>query len=201
MIDIVQEEWKDIVVEKNGTLYDYTGLYQVSNLGRVKSLANSSSRKEKILKVQPQRGYVVVQLHKDGTREFFGIHRLVAAAFVPNPDNLPVVNHKNEIKDDNRVENLEWCTVKYNTNYGSAIDKRVAKCSGGKHYNSRKVICLNNNEVFDSIRLAADWCGQKETGGISRCCRRKGNVAGKHPVTKEPLHWMYYDEWLEQQKQ
>lgn len=106
------EEWKDIK--------GYEGLYQVSSLGRVKSLNYNKTGKEHLL--NPGKvggGYLMFVLSKGGKRSNLLLHRLVAEAFIPNPDNLPCVNHKNEDKSDNRVENLEWCTHKYNNNYGS----------------------------------------------------------------------------------
>lgn len=110
------EIWKDIE--------GYEGLYQVSNYGRVKSLGNEASRKEKIRKVRFNNdGYPVIYLHKNGEKKFFLIHRLVAQTFIPNPNNLPEINHKDECKTNSFVENLEWCDRLYNINYGNAITK------------------------------------------------------------------------------
>jgi hypothetical protein len=106
---------------------------QISNYGRVKRLAFSTTSMrngteitytypEIILKPSTSKtGYLLAQLvvAETGKQKTFYIHRLVAEAFIPNPDNLPEVNHKNEDKKDNRVENLEWCTQKYNSNYGT----------------------------------------------------------------------------------
>ena len=107
------EEWRDIK--------GYEGKYMVSNLGRVKSLNYNKTGKEGILKgVDNGDGYLVVELSKDGKGKTCRINRLIAQAFIPNPDNLPEVNHKNEDKTDNRVENLEWCTKQYNIEYSKA---------------------------------------------------------------------------------
>ena len=98
--------------------------YEVSSLGRVKSLNYNHTDKEKIL--NPSSGeYLRVYLNGKGCR----IHRLVAQAFIPNPNNLPCINHKNENKYDNRVENLEWCDYSYNVNYGSRNNKVAEKLS------------------------------------------------------------------------
>ena len=109
------EIWKDIK--------DYEGLYQVSNLGRIKSLVcwagNKYSKKyikkEKILKFKPKKnGYFVVTLRHKNIIKYKTIHRIVAETFLPNPNNYPVVNHIDGNKINNNVSNLEWCTYKHN---------------------------------------------------------------------------------------
>lgn len=129
--------WKDVV--------GYEGLYQVSNLGEVRSLSRivggishgvTTSRKtpSKILKSLPfgkHKTYRKVALCKDGKVKQVMVHRLVATAFVPNPDNKPCVNHKNEIGSDNRADNLEWVTVLENQNYGTR-NARISKSQKGK---------------------------------------------------------------------
>ena len=111
------EIWKPVV--------GYEGLYEISNMGRVKSI---KFNKEKILSLQKDKyGYLRSGLRKMGKLKNCFVHRLVAEAFIPNPNNLPIVNHKDENKQNNCVENLEWCTVKYNNSYGSAIFKRKEK--------------------------------------------------------------------------
>ena len=95
----------------------YEGLYEVSDQGRVRSL---KSGKERILK--PQRntcGYLKFCLYKNGEHKMYLVHRLVAQTFIPNPNNLPEVNHKDEDKTNNKVSNLEFCDKKYNINYGT----------------------------------------------------------------------------------
>ena len=125
------EIWKDIK--------GYEGLYQISNKGRVKSLGNNKTKKEKILSPGKHKGYFYVSLYKNRKEKKYSIHRLVAQAFLPNPDNLPVVNHKDENKLNNNVENLEWCTQEYNVNYSS---------SNGRP--GKKVICVETQQIFDS---------------------------------------------------
>lgn len=79
-----------------------------------------SYKSKKFLKpVKNNTGYSIVCLHKDGEHKNYYIHRLVAEAYIPNPDNLPQVNHKDENKENNSLQNLEWCTHEYNNNYGS----------------------------------------------------------------------------------
>lgn len=106
------EQWRDV--------YGYEGLYRVSNMGRVLSV-----RTETVLKPSLCKGYCVVSLHDHGQRNF-KVHRLVAAAFSPNPENKPTVNHINEIKTDNRACNLEWATVAEQNTHGTRLD-RAAK--------------------------------------------------------------------------
>ncbi len=110
----MKEIWKDIE--------EYEGLYQISNLGRVKRILfinNIISKPEnRILSNKLDNlGYVQVTLCKNGTRKYKRIHRLAAKAFLPNPNNLPCVNHKDGDKNNNRIDNLEWCTHSYNTKH------------------------------------------------------------------------------------
>lgn len=125
----MQELWKDVV--------GYEGYYQVSNLGRVKQLCvhtnlcgKSYTRKERIKKQSIRNGYLCVGLTKDGKHRTFLVHRLVADAFVENskPDVYDCVNHKDENKQNNCVDNLEWCDRNYNDNYGTR-NQRLSKLS------------------------------------------------------------------------
>ena len=162
-----KEIWKNVV--------GYEGLYQVSSLGRVRSLEHIDSNghpvKERVLASFLNRnGYRKANLYRDRNRKQVSIHRLVAAAFLDNPDNLPEVNHIDEDKSNNAVSNLEYCTVLYNNTYGTRLE-RVAKAlecpicaitsSGQRHY-------------FDSVNEAARVLGLKRQG-ITNCLhgRRK----------------------------
>lgn len=102
--------------------------YWISDEGQVISLGNDKTRKTKILKARKNRlGYLQVNLHKDGKQKTYLVHRLVAEAFIPNPDNLPECNHIDECKTNNRVENIEYCDRRYNINYGTRTQRQAEK--------------------------------------------------------------------------
>lgn len=108
----------------------YEGLYQVSNHGRVRSLNYWKTGKVKILSTRICNGYLRVGLSKDGKEKMFMIHRLVAEAFIPNWFDDPCVNHIDENKENNNVENLEWCDTKHNDNHGTRnirISEKLSK--------------------------------------------------------------------------
>lgn len=146
------------IVEHWRPVKGFEGLYEVSNSGNVRSLAHtveyktggSRTYKERVLSVcKNNTGYSVVRLTKNKKSYMFSVHRLVAEAFLPNPDGLPVVNHKDESRDNNFVfvdsygtvdaekSNLEWCTYKYNQNYGTCGVRK----SKNHHYSTQKVLC------------------------------------------------------------
>lgn len=142
------EIWKDIE--------DYEGLYQISNLGRVKSLERKIKRrndriqtvKERILKLNlDKEGYHTVKLHKEGKGKNFKVHRLVALAFISNPDNKLEVNHIDGIKTDNKVTNLEWNTR--NENMQHAVDNGLHDQKGSKS-NTAKLTEEQVLEIMDS---------------------------------------------------
>ena len=119
--DFMKEIWRPIK--------GYENLYEVSNKGRVRSLTKYCMRfgcrktliRGKLLSIRKNAsGYIMVSLAKKGTKKQVLIHRLVAQAFIPNPNNYPIINHKDENPSNNNVNNLEWCTQKYNVNYGTA---------------------------------------------------------------------------------
>lgn len=183
----MEEIWKPIK--------DYEGLYEVSNYGNVRSVDRvvicSDGRKclwkGRILKpAKCGNGYFFCVLCKNGKTENALIHRLVAEAFIPNPDNLPFINHKDEIKTNNRVflkkdgsvdldkSNLEWCTRSYNVNYGTAIQRRLIKLS-------KPVLQLDTNtgHVVSEYPSTAEAARQLNIhqGNISNCCIGKQKTA------------------------
>lgn len=154
----------------------YDGLYEVSNLGNIKSL-----RSGKLLKQANNReGYKLVSLTKNGKSKAFSVHRLVALAFIPNPENLPEINHKDETHDNNCADNLEWCTRKYNLNYGT-YRERMSKTQKEAGTHNKSVSAYDKDGKFvksyDSITKAEK---ELEIGKncISQCLRGKQKTAG-----------------------
>lgn len=170
------EIWKDIE--------GYEGLYQVSNLGRVKSFKRKGCRQDRILKcgISP-RGYHQVTL-SNGIQEATQVHRLIALHFIPNPENKRTVNHINGIKTDNRIENLEWCTYQENNLHAYKTGLKKGACLGkfGKDHNRSKPVL----QYSLAGKIIAEYAGQCEaerktgiqSGSISLACRRKLKTAG-----------------------
>ena len=166
----MREIWKDIK--------GFEGLYQISNYGRVKSLQMYAGgkyiRRNKILMpCNNGNGYYIVYLMKDRKRNVKYIHRLVAQAFIENPNNYSCINHKDENKTNNNVNNLEWCTYKYNNNYGNhnlKISKTRLKKSVVQYDMNMNII-----KIWDGINIA-----MKETKcrHIVECCKGKIKSSG-----------------------
>lgn len=149
----MSEIWADIK--------DYEGLYQVSNQGRVKSLSNGKNRKEKILKPHDNgTKHLSVALSKNNKKTIFKVHRLVATAFIPNPNNFPVINHKDNNPFNNCDENLEWCTQKYNIRFSKS--KKV-----GQFKNDQLI------RIFFAIRDVENYGFHRSA--VSACCKGKKN--------------------------
>ena len=118
------------------------------------------------------KGYRYVTFRKDGKQYTLKVHRLVAKAFIPNPDNLPEVNHKNEDKSNNSVENLEWCSTQYNHEYGT----RTLRCG-------RSIRCVETEEKYPGAKWAAKEKGL-DPSTITKCCKNPNRTCGGY-------HWEY----------
>ena len=172
----MEEIWKEI-----------DDRYSVSNLGRVKG---NYANKERILKpFYNHDGYLMVDIRHPQTRKSVSVHRLVAMAFIPNPDNLKEVNHKDENKTNNCVENLEWCDTKYNCNYGTRNERKGINC--------RKSICSVDKDgkitYYGSRMEASELTGINDTS-ISKAL--SGNASRNK--TAGGMLWFYNDGDIEQ---
>ena len=181
------EIWKDVI--------GYEGLYQVSNLGRVKRIKHTTKKlffSERIVnQYVNMNGYMMAPLSKDGKDKHKAVHRLVAQAFIPNPDNLPFVNHKDENPLNNHIDNLEWCTVKYNSNYGNSKTRMIESRKSNPNYRQsltqgqitrNKLRCTGSEKPVLQFSLQGDFIREwkslttveRECGisraGITRCC-------------------------------
>ena len=206
---------------------DYEGLYEVSSIGRVRSMSYTNQHgtfdRVIILKGWICGGYPCIQLTKNNEKKTFKIHRLVAETFIPNPNNLPEVDHINTVRDDNRVENLRWVTHKENMNNELTklnIGKSVANENNGMYgkYHSEetknkmskiakkgednpksiKVVQLDKNtneliKIWDSLNEAEKKEGY-HARCISACCKGKRK-------THKRYKWMYYTDYIELNKE
>lgn len=167
----MEEIWKDIK--------GYEGLYEISNLGNVKTL-----KRNKLLKTNKSSEYDYVVLRKEGRAKIKKIHRLVAETFIPNLNNLECVNHKDENKKNNNVENLEWCTKKYNCNYG----KRNEKMSKGK--SKYKIVQKEQNgniiKIWENI-WELEHNTEYRMQNIRCCCQKKWKQAYGYKWEYQPI--------------
>jgi len=160
------EIWKPVV--------GYEGLYEVSNLGRVKSLERKVNKlhgertvQERILKpLIKEDGYYRVELWKGCSGKKYYIHRLVAQVFLSNPKNYPDVNHKDENKSNNNVENLEFCSTKYNNNYGTK-NRRASLAQ------SKPIMCVETGVIYQCKKDAEKHLGMNTKTHIIDCCNGK----------------------------
>lgn len=158
-----EEIWKDIP--------EYEGIYMISNKGRVKSLHTRICDINKvgvILTPVKRGGYDRVSLQKKGAIKWKSIHRLIMIAFVPNPNNFPIINHINGIRNDNSLDNLEWCTQSRNVSHAFEIGLKIA-AKGTRHGRCK----LSENNVLEIRRLIVEGKNNKEIGN-------KFNVSKTH---------------------
>lgn len=164
------EVWKDIK--------GFEQKYQVSNLSRVRSLKRCVKNKDSfkvvggiILKQQKtNKGYKRVTISVNQKSKSFLVHRLVANAFIPNPYNLDLINHKDENPSNNSIDNLEWCDHKYNINYGTGLKRRIKTNTNGK---CSKKVYQYKNDILVNIYPSASECKRNgySQGHVSACCR------------------------------
>lgn len=150
--------------------------YLISNMGRVFSIKS----KKIMIPTRDKKGYLRISFYSNGKSYTRKIHRLVAEAFIENPNDLPEVNHKDENKENNMIGNLEWCSKRYNVLYGSALD-RTHKTNLNCKTTSVPVRCVETNSVYPSIKEAMRQTGAKN---IFYCC------VGKRK-TSNGFHWEY----------
>ena len=155
----------------------YEGYYEVDQLGRVFGVDRTVSVNDngrvydkpiagkQMKQTLHDKGYKIVSLTKNGKTKLCFVHRIVAEAFIPNPDNLPMVNHKDEDKTNNFVENLEWCSASYNRTYGKGVEKQAKQLRGKKHTEEHK------RKISDGLKRhyaeKDDFCsyGERRTDG------------------------------------
>lgn len=198
-VEVNSERWFDLTPLLNEEFRDIKGcegIYQVSNYGRVKSLEriiyggnkynnNKKTRvqEEKILKLQYDKdNYLRIGLYKNNKKPYISVHRLVAEAFIPNPNSYPCVNHKDENKQNNLYFNLEWCTVAYNNNYGS---RPTILKNKGKRVVQKTLEGEIINE-FINVKNASELTGTCRSSIIC-CCNKK-----PHFISAGGYKWEYY---------
>lgn len=162
------EEWRDV--------QGYEGLYQVSDQGRVRNVRRGRILKPHIVGA----GYAQTTLSDRGSRRYLLIHRLVAQAFIPNPESKPQINHKNGIKTDNRVENLEWCTLSENLLHRHRVLHQQGGCP-------KQVVCLENGRTYPSIKDAAQALGVGRVSVLRVCW-------GQQKATRNKLHFKFKED-------
>lgn len=152
----------------------YEGLYAITSCGKVWSY-----RSQRFLRPSlDKNGYCRVNLTKQNKSQTFYIHRLVAEAYIPNPDGLPQINHKDEDKTHNYINNLEWVSCKDNLNHGTRNIRSATR-------RGLPVYCVELDRVFESQAQAARELGLAQSN-ISKCCKNSSRTIGGY-------HWKYYN--------
>ena len=163
-------------MEKWLPVQGYEKLYEVSNEGRIRSICGRYGYGNIIAQSTNNKGYPVVCLCNKGVQKTFSVHRLVAKEFIPNPMDLPCVNHKDTDKTNNKVSNLEWCSYYYNNIYGDRLTKSAIK-------RSKQVRCIETGVIYQSAYAAQRLTGIHQSK-ISDCCNGKRKTTGK-------MHWEF----------
>lgn len=166
----MEEIWKE--------LPDFEGNYYVSNLGQIKSTPRKGSAGGIMKGTKDKKGYVVVTLRLNGQQYTKKLHRLIAEVFVPNPEGLPEVNHKDEDKSNNRVDNLEWCTTEYNHEYGTRTERARIRCG-------KPIRCKETGEEYNGAKWAATVL-DLDPSGITKALKNPNRTCGG-------CHWEYIE--------
>ena len=180
----MNEIWKTAVYDSE----IYEELYKVSNLGRILSLNYRNTGKSELMTpFDSGDGYLKVQLWKNGKYKICRVHRLVAETFLENPENLPEVNHIDEYKTNNRVDNLEWKSHRDNCNHGTR-NERSAKAR------SKRVIQLSLDGEFIKEWPSTNECGRNgfDQGAVAACCRGERK-------SHKGFRWMFAEDYKEKQ--
>lgn len=190
----IRPQWKDII--------GYENEYQINQFGEIRTLKDSPKlKKYNVLKPQinKRNGYVYQMLYKNGKEKLLRIHRLVAMAFLPNPNNLPQVNHKDGNKQNNSVDNLEWCEQSYNmkhafkTGLEKPSEKQKAAVRKTNEKKRKRVVRTMGDEKneYESATVAA----RKNNVGISTICR----YCNKKRMPKDGASWQYIEDLGEEE--
>ena len=166
------EHWKDVP--------GFEGLYQVSDQGRVRNV-----KRGKVLKPRTTpNGYQNVVIYRNGEPKALGVHRLVALAFIPNPGDKPEVNHRNGVKTDNHLTNLEWSTRSENQRHRYDV-------LGKRQTNGKPVLCEETGETFATATAAAEALKLNRSAVTMCCLGHRKTTNNLHFKFKEELNYVY----------